>query len=250
MAGVLIVFTGLAVLAGAVAQRVSGMGFALLASPVLVLLLGPFDGVLLVNICGAISAALVITQVWRRVHWRQYLLITPPALLAIIPGALVAVRFEGPALQITVGLILVFALTISLLLRWAGQVTPRSATGLIAGGASGFMNATAGIGGPAISVHAVLTRWDQQAFAATLQPYFVTTGVVAFSIKAFTAEGGLPDYDWSLWVVIVACTIVGLLLGGRLARLISTPVAQLSVIVLSYATATVAIVDGIAQLGT
>lgn len=246
----LIVLTGLAVLAGAVAQRVSGMGFALLASPVLVLLLGPFDGVLLVSICGVISAGLVITQVWSQVNWRQYLLITPPALLAIIPGALVAVRFEGPVLQITVGLILVSALTTSLLLRWAGHITPRTATGLIAGGASGFMNATAGIGGPAISVHAVLTRWDQRAFAATLQPHFVTTGVVAFSVKALTAEGGLPDYDWSLWVVIVACTIVGLLLGGRLAQWISTPVAQLTVIVLSYATATVAIVDGIAHLGT
>ncbi len=34
-----------AVFVGAVAQRVTGLGFALVVSPVLVILLGPFDGV-------------------------------------------------------------------------------------------------------------------------------------------------------------------------------------------------------------
>jgi hypothetical protein len=41
-----VVLIGVAVMAGAIAQRVSGMGFALVVAPVLVLLIGPFDGVL------------------------------------------------------------------------------------------------------------------------------------------------------------------------------------------------------------
>lgn len=240
--------TGLAVMAGAAAQRVSGMGFALMVAPVLVLLLGPFEGVLMVNLCGAVSAGLVITQVWRRVDWRQFCLLVVPALLAIVPGALLSVYIGGPGLQIVVGVLLVLALTTSLLMRRAGRVTPRTSTGVIAGAASGFMNATAGIGGPAVSVYAVLTRWDPRTFAATLQPYFITIGLVAFTAKVLTSEAGLPTYEWWLWLLVVACTVAGLGIGGILTRRVSAPVIQLTVIVLSYAGALVAIGDGAVTL--
>ena len=38
-----------AVVAGALAQRLAGLGFGLLVAPVLVVLLGPFDGVMIVS---------------------------------------------------------------------------------------------------------------------------------------------------------------------------------------------------------
>ena len=41
-----------AVLIGSSMQRITGMGFALVAAPFLVLLLGPIDGVIVVNVCG------------------------------------------------------------------------------------------------------------------------------------------------------------------------------------------------------
>ena len=40
----------IAVIAGALAQRIAGLGFGLLVSPVLVVLLGPFDGVMIINL--------------------------------------------------------------------------------------------------------------------------------------------------------------------------------------------------------
>jgi uncharacterized membrane protein YfcA len=46
-----------AVFVGAVAQRVTGLGFALVVAPVLVILLGPFDGVMIVNLCSVLSAS-------------------------------------------------------------------------------------------------------------------------------------------------------------------------------------------------
>src|SRR5699024_7790710 len=49
---------GLAVLAGAMAVRTTGMGFALLSSPFLVMALGPFEGILVTNVCGIVAALL------------------------------------------------------------------------------------------------------------------------------------------------------------------------------------------------
>jgi hypothetical protein len=58
---------GAAVLVGASAQRVTGLGFSLVASPFMVLLLGPFNGVLVVNACAVVAALAVLSQVWRDV---------------------------------------------------------------------------------------------------------------------------------------------------------------------------------------
>jgi uncharacterized protein len=242
------VMIGLAVILGAMAQRVSGMGFALVAAPVLVLLIGPFDGPLMVNICGAASASLVLTRVWRNVDWRQYVRLVIPALLAIIPGSIVAVLLGGPTLQIVIGSLLVLALTASLLVRRSGHSFARTPTAIGAGAASGFMSATAGISGPAVGIYGVLTRWDHRPFAATLQPYFVTLGTAAFVGKIVADGGRVPEYDWWLWVLIIACTLVGLSVGEVLARRISAPVARRIVIVISYLGGIAAIIDGVAAL--
>ncbi len=238
------IFIGLAVLIGAMAQRVSGMGFALTAAPVLVLLIGPFDGVLLVNLAGAVSASIVISRVWRHIDWRQFGMLTVPALVAVIPGAYISVLLGGPALQITVGVILVLALTISLLIHRAEKTIAQAPAALLSGAASGFMSATAGVGGPGMSVYAVLTRWEQRPFAATIQPFFVSLGVTSFVVKVVLSDQGLPDYDWWVWPLIIACTLVGLALGEWVSRFVSVRIARISVIVISYLGAIAAIVDG------
>ncbi|WP_165064893.1 TSUP family transporter [Marisediminicola senii] len=234
-------------MAGAIAQRVSGMGFALVVAPVLVLLIGPFDGVLMVNICGAASALMVTTRVWRNINWRLYLLLAVPAVIAVVPGSIVAANLGGPTLQIAVGAILVLALTVSLLVTRGSLTTPIGPTGIIAGSASGFMSATAGISGPAVGVFAVLTKWQHDSFAATLQPYFVTLGVTAF-VGKLVASGFAPlDYDWWLWLLVIACTVAGLIVGEFVARVVSHGVARLCVIGISYVGGIVAILDGLSS---
>lgn len=232
------------------AQRVSGMGFALVVAPVLTLLVGPFDGVLLVNLCGAVSSSLVITRVWRDIDWRQYFLLAGPALVALVPGAIVSVLLGGPALQITVGAILIAALSVSLIVTRADRVVARLPAGILAGAASGFMSATAGIGGPGASVYSILTRWDHRSFAATVQPLFVTLGLASFTSKVLASPDGLPPYDWWLWVVVIGCTVVGLALGEVLAGRVSVRHAKLAVIAISYAGGVAAIVDGAFELLT
>lgn len=237
-----------AVLLGAMAQRVSGMGFALVVAPVLVLLIGPFEGVLLVNLCGAVSALIVISRVWRSIDWRQFAMLAVPAVFAIIPGAFLSVLIGGPVLQIVVGGILVVALTISLLMNHFDRRVAQIPAALISGTASGFMSATAGVGGPGMSVYAVLTRWEQKSFAATIQPIFVLIGVTSFVSKVLLNETGLPDYDWWLWVLIIASTVVGLTLGEFVARWVSVRAARISVIVISYLGGFLAIIDGTVSL--
>lgn len=236
------------VLIGAFAQRITGMGFALVVSPALVIILGPFDGVLVVNLCAVLSSLLIVPRVWKHIEWRTFLWLVIPAIIAIVPGSLVAAHVDGPLLQLGVGVLVILALTASLVVTRTQHTVSRRPAALIAGAASGFMNTAAGVGGPALSVYAVLTRWPQAQFAATLQPYFVVIGSVALSTKVLFSGGSLPELDAASWAFVVVALLAGLGLGELLHTRISHHAARIAVIWIAYLGGTAALVDGALKL--
>ena len=243
----MLLLVALGVLIGAVAQRVAGMGFALTLAPILVLALGPFDGPMVVNIAGAFSSALVYMQSRKLVDWKQFWMLAIPAVIVIIPSAYFSVAFSGPLLQIGIGVLLIVALGTSLLAVKGDKVLPRGRLGILFGASSGFMSATAGIGGPAMGIYAILTGWDQKVFAATLQPYFFTLGITSF-ISKYAASGQTPDISIWMWIGIAVLTIVGSWLGVSLQKIVSPEIARLVVIVICFVGSIAAIVDGLLEL--
>ncbi len=243
----MLLVTGLAVLVGAIAQRIAGMGFALTLAPILVLFLGPYEGPLVVNIAGAFSSVLVFSQSYKLVDWKQYFYLAIPAVIFIIPSAIFSVNFSGPGLQIGIGVILILALSTSLIVVRVSSPMPRGRLGLLFGAGSGFMSATAGIGGPAMGIYAILTGWEQKSFAATLQPYFFTLGLSAFLSKV-SISGNWPKVELSIWILIGFLTILGSWLGIRLQKLVSAKLARAIVIFVCFVGSIAAIVDGVGDL--
>ncbi len=236
------------VLVGAFAQRITGMGFALVVSPALVIILGPFDGVLIVNMCALLSSGLIIPRVWKHIEWRTFVWLTIPAVIAIIPGSLIAANLSGPPLQIGVGVLVVVALTTSLVVTRTQHTVQQRPAVFIAGAASGFMNTAAGVGGPALSVYAVLTRWPQAHFAATLQPYFVVIGATSLVTKIAFSGGEIPQLDAASWAFVIGALLAGLGLGELLHKRISHHAARIAVIWIAYLGGAAAIVDGLLEL--
>ena len=236
------------VLVGALAQRVTGMGFALIAAPALVILLGPFDGVVIVNLCAVVSSLLILPRVWGHVEWPRFGWLVVPALAGTAAGAVVAARLPGAVLQVSIGALVVVALTVSLIVTRTEHVATGRTPAIIAGGASGFMNAAAGVGGPALSVYAVATRWPQVAFAATAQPYFVAIGVASLVGKLGATGWALPGLEPGAWVLVIVALLVGLGLGELLHRRIPHRAARIAVIVIAYTGSAAAIIDGASKL--
>ncbi len=210
-----LILLGTAVFLGASTQRLTGLGFALVASPLLVLVLGPANGVLVANVLSLAAALVVLAQTRRHVDVRRAFTLALPAVAAIPVGVWVTRQVSLPALYVIVGGLVVIALTVVVLAR---RVVLRPSVGLSigAGAASGFMNVTAGVGGPAITLYARATRWEHHNFVGTIQLYFaiVNTGSII-------AKGGLPSLSWPQILVCVA----GLALGGITGRLLSQKVA-------------------------
>ena len=236
-----------AVVLGGVSQRVTGMGFALVTAPFLVLLLGPVGGVLVVNVCAALTSSLILLRVRHDVAWRRFAVLGTSAVVGILPGSVLAQAAPSAWLELVVGALVLLALATSLLARRAPAVTgavPAVVTGLVAGA----MNATAGVGGPAFSVYAVASRWPQRSFAATLQPLFITTGLVSFGTKLSIDPSSLPPLAWWVWLGIAAALGAGVLLGDRLSRHLSPRTARVGLLLVATTGAATIAVRGALEL--
>lgn len=233
---------GMVVLVGASAQRVTGLGFSLVSSPFMVLLLGPFDGVLVINACGAVTSLLVLAQVWRDVDLRRAGLMIVSALPAVAAGAWMARSLPAPPLAILVGLLILVALG-AVVASERARVLRGTPGAVVAGLGSGFLNVTVGAGGPAVAVYAVSTSWPQRRFAASAQLIFAALGVASL-----VAKGGHPSMTAAGWALLAAGLVTGIVIGHRLEKRVSPERAQTAVIVLAMAGAVLTVIKGLVAL--
>ncbi|MFH5824808.1 TSUP family transporter [Georgenia sp. AZ-5] len=237
-----------AVLAGSLAQRATGMGLALVAAPFIVVALGPASGVLMVNLLGLVTSLLVLARVWADVEWGTYWRLMPSSLLGVAAGALLAARLPATWAQIVVGVVVLLALGVSSVVARTRSMPRTTGAVATAGGVSGLTSALAGIGGPPMAVLRTLTRWDHIGFAATLQPYFATTGAVTVAAKVLADPGAWPDLAWSGWAAIAVAMIIGVGLGGTVTRRLPAAVLGRLITALAALGSVWTVVDGVAAL--
>lgn len=233
--GLVIILILLAVFVGALAQRITGMGFALVSGPFLVLLMDPLAGVVLVNLCGIASSLIVLWRTYREVNWKMAGGLIAAATVGTVPGALLAVLMPGPALEVFIGALVVVALTSSLVLtRYAPPIPRNTGTVALTGLASGVMNASAGVGGPALSALALLSRWEQRSFAATIQPAFVVMGISSVVMKLIFDQDSWPTLDGSTWALLLGALVGGQVLGEWLSRITPVQAARTGMLALAF----------------
>ena len=153
-----------AVFVGAVTQRISGMGFAMMVAPFVVLAVGPSQGVVLVNLCGAAVALVTMLSLRHDVRWSTFGWLIGSSVVGVVVGAVVVRSLDVPVFQVLVGSVLLLAVLGSVLAaRTSLRVAGRRWT-VAAGASTGALVAAAGIGGPPMTIYAVLSRWDQRCF--------------------------------------------------------------------------------------
>ncbi|SDL69255.1 hypothetical protein SAMN04488535_0437 [Corynebacterium mycetoides] len=237
-----------AVLVGSCLQRISGMGVGLIAAPILSLLIGPVEGVLVVNVLATVNAFLTTFTVRENVDWKKFAAIAPYLVVGAVPGALVIRAVSTDVLLVIVGVLLLIALSVVTVGKRYVPVIRGRLPAAISGAVGGFMNTLAGVAGPAITVYAQAARWEQRTYSATLQPVFMVSGAVSFAVKEFTGAANLATVDPALWVAGGVAMAGGLFLGTRIAPRVPSATARTIALGLATLGGVTALVRGVIGL--
>ena len=223
-----------AVAAGALAQGVTGIGFALVCAPFLVALAGPREGVRIALLLSAGVNVLMLAREHRGVRVGDGLALLVPAALVTPVLAVVVRRADTGVLAVAAGSLAVaaaVALAAGLRLAWAaGRLGA-----VLAGLASGAMNVLAGISGPVVAAYAENAGWAAEETRPTLQAYFLALNAVAL------ASLGVPRPAPAL----VAGLAGGWLAGVPLARRLPERAARGATLALAAAGGVAALLRGL-----
>lgn len=178
------VLAALIVALGAAAQAASGFGFALLAVPLLALLLGAKTAVVTT---GVVALGLQLTMALRdHTSIRRPIIVTMSiAALAGMPlGLLILDRVDERTLT---GAIAVTVLAFTLMLARGVHVPAGGVTDAVAGFVSGITSTSTGTSGPPLVIALHARKMAPVAFRATLAAQFLIQG--AISVLAFVLVG-------------------------------------------------------------
>lgn len=237
-----LLLAAVAVAFGALAQSVSGIGFALVGGPLLFALYGAREGVRVAVVLSMLVNVSVLAREHRSVMWRR---VAPVLVTALAVTPLLAWLLDGvhPRLLraaagavVVIGVVLVAAGRT----RDSGSAERVWAGGVVAGLASATMNVLASAGGPAVAVYAAGARWDPARLRATLQAYFLSLNVVTLLTL------GAPSWSAHDAVALIAALVAGAAAGAWLSGRVPVELARRVTLALAAAGGLAVLVSALA----
>ena len=225
-----------AVAAGALAQAVTGFGFALVCAPFLVALLGAPDGVRLTLVLSAVVDVVVLVPEARRVEAGTGALLVVPALAVVPPAAWAARHADARVLAVAAGTLIVAAAAV-LAVGWRAPRLSGRAGAVCAGAISGAMNTIAGTGGPSMAMWAANAGWSVARARPTFQACFLLVNAAGL------ASLGLPPLH--LAGLPLLGLVAGVVAGAILARRLPEPAVRRAALTLAAAGGLAAIARGL-----
>lgn len=229
------------VLVAGAMQRITGIGFALVASPILIVAVGADEAVRLVIVTSLVSSGYSLFATRRDCRLRQVLPLLPFAVLAVWPAGLMARAVEPAASSLAAGIVVLLALGVALHPKGipGGSTWVQAA---VAGSLSGAMNAVAALGGPMAAAYGIGRKW-RISLAPNMQLFLLITSLAVLFVRGWPAITSSTQ----LGVLMVAAA-VGVGLGGRLAGHVSPSRAGLLTTGIAALGALVAIGRGVAGM--
>ena len=187
-------------------RSVFGFGNALVAMPLLVLMIGVTEATPLVALAGLVIALIMLIREWRELIWKDTLLLLISSLAGLPLGLLLLTAFPENIVRIILGVILIgFGLYNLLGIQLPVLEKPALAVpfGFLAGLLGGAYNAN----GPPVVIYGMMRGWEKEAFRASLQGFFFVSSlmiVAGHAISGLWSGQILKEFLFSLPGLILA----------------------------------------------
>lgn len=239
-----ILFVIAVVLVASTAQTVAGFGFALIAVPFLVTVLGIRDTIVVATILGIANASLVQRGAWRSTPRPTVATMLLGSFVGMPLGLLVLLHAPQDALRLAVGVASIAMA--AAIVAGASLSLPGRRGEVIAGFISGALNTSVGMNGPPVVLYLQERRLPPQAFRAALSAFFLGTNIVTLALLAAT---GVVSVDAIvLAAAALPCVLLGSVAGHALLPLLSADTFRRLVLTLLVATSASAVVTAVARI--
>lgn len=199
-----------AVAISSAAQTASGFGFALIATPLVAVLVGPKEAVVGLTMVGVVLTAWLSLRAGGHVDRRIVLVITACSISGMPLGLLVLATADDRVLTAIIA-VLVIAFTV---LLWRGLRLPATpVSDGVAGFTAGVISTSAGTSGPPIVIALSSRSMAPAAFRRTISTIFLVQS--SASLVAFTLGGQVTSGAFSVATAGLPGLALGTLLGER-----------------------------------
>ena len=186
-----------------------GFGEALVAVPLLALMIPLEVAAPVAALVSITVASLVIVQDWSEVHARSAMWLVLSTLIGIPVGLLLLTMVAEPIVKAILACVIIGFSAFSLLSKGQYQLS-NDRTAWLFGFSAGVLGGAYGMNGPPLVAYGTLRRWSPERFRATLQGYFLPAslvGMTGYWLAGLWVPAVTRYYLASLPVVLLAIAL-------------------------------------------
>lgn len=198
---------------GATVKGATGFGFALVSSPILVLMLDPK---LVVAVSVPIQLAmdtLILSRVWRHVEPRKVIPIVLTGAIGVPLGNFVILVVSSDTLRLIV-FSLVILFSIILITGFTVRINRERTAGGIAGLFAGVLYSSTSMSGPPMVLFMVNQGWSRETFRSSLS--LVSVCLETLTVISLSASGVITAQSLKLDLVLIPTVLICFLLAMKL----------------------------------
>ncbi|MEO6808772.1 MAG: sulfite exporter TauE/SafE family protein [Isosphaeraceae bacterium] len=191
-----------------------GFGEALVAVPLLALLM-PVEVAAPVAVLVSITvAAVILLQDWRHVQLQSAWRLVVSTLFGIPLGLLMLINVEESVVKALLAVVIMSFSALCLIRRHPWRLKSDRLAWFFGFGA-GVLGGAYGMNGPPLVIYGALRGWSPAHFRATLQGYFLPASIV---VTAGYWSAGLWTSDVTKYFLLALVPVLGAILLGRVAH--------------------------------
>ena len=200
--------------AGSFTQSAAGFGGALVAMPLLTLIMGVETAAPTYSLLLVFTSASIAARFWKDIVWRDSLRLITTSILFVPVGAAALIALPPEPVTAVLGVLLILYAPYEILRSSRARETqpvidPPSWAPYLAGAISGVLGGAYNTNGPPLIIYAVSRQWAKHAFKGTVQSVifiqFVTidivhtyNGLVTMEVLRYCAAGA-PGVVLGAW---------------------------------------------------
>lgn len=204
---------GIALLIAAFVKGATGLGFPLIATPMVALLLDIRTAVTILILPNLfMDSAQVIRDGFPYAIFRRFKALIAPTIVGVFLGTMVLVKTPLWMLNLCLGaMVLLFVL--ASVLKWDFTVSPAQEKFLspLFGFLSGFLNGVTNAAGPTLAIYLYSLKLDKRTFVKSIATIFVTTKLS--QLVAISTWNLFNSYTIKLSVLVLLFTLAGFYTG-------------------------------------